>query len=401
MAGAIFDIVRIFCISSQKSLREGAPRMKRITVLVKPASSLCNIRCKYCFYADVSSHREVKSYGKMTEDTVIKMIENIYADLEDGDHLTLAFQGGEPTLAGLAFYKTLIAHVNQQNPNVTVQYAIQTNGMLINERWCRLLKENNFLVGLSIDGHPIYHDLNRVDTKGQGTFNRVLQAKRLFDAYEIDYNILCVLTNPLAKEAKKVFRFLMEEEIRYVQFIPCLDDLDVEKKGSYALEPKRFSAFYKQLFSLWFEELQKGNYISIKFFDDLMNLLVRQEQTACGILGNCQVQYVIEADGSVYPCDFYVLDEYRMGYIQESTLRELFEKEITFKFVCEKPALPEKCATCPFKKVCGGGCKRMRDAVYVDHSGKYCGYQDFLNVFIPRIPEIVKQIQAVRTDLPY
>ncbi|MGC3366097.1 SPASM domain-containing protein [Enterococcus faecalis] len=368
--------------------------MKNITVLIKPASALCNIRCKYCFYADVTSHREIRSYGKMAEETVSKMLTNIYADLEDGDHLTLSFQGGEPTLAGLKFYQHLIQQVSLQGKKVEVHYALQTNGMLINERWCQLLKENNFLVGLSIDGHPFYHDMNRIDIKGRGTFYRVIETKRLFDRYEIEYNVLCVLTNPLSKEAKKVFHFLKEQQIKFVQFIPCLDDLDAKKKSSYALTPKRFAGFYRQLLPLWLEQLKKGNYISIKLFDDLINLLVRKEITACGILGNCQVQYVIEADGSVYPCDFYVLDEYRMGYIQENTLKELFEKEITFDFVCKKPNLPKKCGNCPFIKVCGGGCKRMKNAVYVDSSGQYCGYQDFLRYFIPRIQEVLQLISS-------
>ena len=204
--------------------------MKHISVLIKPASSICNLRCSYCFYANVSSLREVRSFGKMKEEVTERMIENIYADLEDGDQLTLAFQGGEPTMAGLNYFRTVIRLVAQQQKQVQVHYAIQTNGTIINEKWCAFLKEHDFLVGLSIDGHPLYHDLNRVDPKGRGTFQRVLQTKQLFDHFEIDYNVLCVLTNPLAKEAKKVFRFLKEQQIDFVQFIPCLDDLDAKKE---------------------------------------------------------------------------------------------------------------------------------------------------------------------------
>ncbi|KAF1299222.1 radical SAM/SPASM domain-containing protein [Enterococcus sp. JM4C] len=369
--------------------------MKHISVLVKPASSLCNLRCKYCFYANVSSLREVRSYGKMTESVTEKMIEQIFIDLEDGDHLTLAFQGGEPTLAGLDYYRKVVACVKAQGKRVQVHYTIQTNGTLINERWCEFLKENEFLVGVSIDGHPEYHDLNRVDTKGTGTFQRIILTKELFDRYQIDYNVLCTLTNPLGKEAKKVWQFLQKHKIQYVQFIPCLDDLDTQTRSSYALTPKRFFGFYRQLLSSWLAELEKGNYISVKLFDDLLNLLVRKQVTACGILGSCQVQYVIEADGSVYPCDFYVLDEYRMGYIQESSLKELFNQDISKKFVCEKPALPEKCQSCPFKNICGGGCKRMKDAIYVDEKD-YCGYQELLQLFLPKVNQILDALQNVQ-----
>ncbi|PWI82954.1 radical SAM/SPASM domain-containing protein [Enterococcus faecalis] len=368
--------------------------MKHISVLIKPASSLCNLRCSYCFYANISSLREVCSFGKMKEKVTEKMIKNIYADLEDGDQLTLAFQGGEPTMAGLNYFRKVTQLVAQQQKQVQVNYAIQTNGTLINEKWCIFFKKHNFLVGLSIDGHSLYHDLYRVDSKGRGTFQRVLKTKQLFDHFEINYNVLCVLTNPLAKEAKKVFRFLKEQKIDFVQFIPCLDDIDAKERNSYALTPKRFVGFYHQLLQLWLQELAEMHYVSIKLFDDLLNLLVKQQVTACGILGNCQVQYVIEADGSVYPCDFYVLDDYQMGYIQEQTLRQLFEQEIAKTFVCERPEMTKTCVSCPFQKMCRGGCKRMKDAIYVDDTG-YCGYKQLLQEFVPQINRILSLLQEI------
>ncbi|MGX7031050.1 anaerobic sulfatase maturase [Vagococcus zengguangii] len=368
--------------------------MKQIAVLVKPASSLCNIKCKYCFYADVSSHREVKSYDNMTSSTSEKMIENIFVDLDDGDTLNLAFQGGEPTLAGLNYFREIVSLVQQQTKKVTVNYSIQTNGTIINRKWCEFFKEHDFLVGLSIDGHPLYHDLNRVDTKGRGTFHKVMRTKKMFDEYKIPYNILCVLTNPLAKEAKKVYQFLQKHQIEYVQFIPCLDEFGADKRSSYALTPERYAQFYRQLYTMWLTELKQGTYRSVKLFDDLLNLLVAKRATACGILGKCQIQYVIEADGSVYPCDFYVLDEYRLGYIQEQSLRELFEQPVAYQFVCEKPELTQMCQTCPFINVCQGGCKRMKEAMYVNKKGDFCGNQQVLKMFLPNIEEMVDLVNA-------
>lgn len=369
--------------------------MKHISVLIKPASSLCNLRCKYCFYANVSSLREVKSYGKMKWEVASKMIENIFFDLEDGDCLSLAFQGGEPTLAGLRYYEHITKLIAKQTKQVEVKYAIQTNGVIINRSWCKFLKKHNFLVGLSIDGHPLYHDLNRLDTKGKGTFHKVLQTKELFDEYKIDYNILCVLTNPLAKEARKVMHFIKKQKIQYIQFIPCLDGLEENKKSSYALTPKRFASFYKQMLKFWLDELQNGHYISIKLFDDMINLLVRQQMTACGILGNCQIQYIIEADGSVYPCDFYVLDEYRMGYIQKQTLKELFSQPIAAKFLCSRKELPSKCLSCPFQNICKGGCKRMADVMYTDEKHDFCGYQSLLSDMVPQTHNVLRLLEGI------
>lgn len=363
--------------------------MKHISVLIKPASSLCNIRCKYCFYANVSSLREVRSFGKMKIDVLEKMIENIYIDLEDGDTLTLAFQGGEPTLAGLAYFKKVVATIQLQDKKVTVHYALQTNGTMINERWCQFLMENDFLVGLSLDGRSDSHNSNRIDAQGKGTFGRVLQTKQLFDRYNIKYNVLCVLTNQLARSPKKVFAFLLENQIRYVQFIPCLDELDAEEKSYYALTPERFASFYQTVFSLWLQEYRRGNYISVKLFDDIYHLFTKGIVGACGMLGNCQVQYVIEADGSVYPCDFYVLDEYRMGYITDSTLKELFEQPVAKEFLCEKSEMKQTCLSCPFRKACNGGCKRMKDTVYVNKKDDFCGYQAVLK-------QVVKPLLALQ-----
>lgn len=369
--------------------------MKHISVLIKPASSECNLRCKYCFYANVSDLREVKSHGRMQEDVSEAMINNIFKDLVTGDRLTLAFQGGEPTLAGLTFFRKIVDFVNAQETKVNVEYAIQTNGTLINDRWCKFFKENNFLVGLSIDADEENHNSNRIDARQKGTFKRILRTKKMFDEYKIQYNVLCVLTEQLGQNADSVFEFIREQNIQYIQFIPCLDDLDAVEKSEHALTPKNFGLFYRKLFKLWMSELEKGHYISIKLFDDLMNLLVDKKITACGILGDCAVQYVIEADGSVYPCDFYVLDENRMGYIQDETLFELFSKDVSKRFICEKPPLPEKCQTCEFLNMCYGGCKRMRNVVYVDGSGKFCGYQSFLKLFVPQVPNILEHIRKI------
>lgn len=363
--------------------------MKHISVLIKPASSLCNLRCKYCFYANISSLREVKSYGTMRPKVTKKMIENIYKDLEDGDELSLAFQGGEPTCAGLGYFKYLIKIVNAQEKQVKVNYSIQTNGTLIDSEWCEFLKENNFLVGLSIDGHSEAHNTYRLDDKGNQTFERVLTSKKLFDQYEIEYNILCVLTEQLSNDYDKVFKFLMENKIEYIQFIPCLDDLDAVEKSEFALTPEGFSRFYDGIFDQWIKELRNNHYLSIKLFDDILNLFVTNRMTACGLLGQCSVQYVIEGDGSVFPCDFYALDDYKLGNITENTLKELFEQELVFSFISHCRELPTFCYDCPFKRMCNGGCMRMQDSIYVNEENTYCGYQSVLQKIIPKVEEIL------------
>lgn len=359
------------------------------SILIKPFSATCNLRCKYCFYADVSAQRQVKSYGKMTPTTSHALITNIFSTLKDGDILNIAFQGGEPTLAGLNFFKDFVSFVKQQKRAVTVNYALQTNGILINEQWCAFLKENDFLVGLSIDGPAQFHDLYRRDPKDQPTFKRLIHTKKLFEQYNIEFNILCVLTSQLARHPQQVFNFLLEQKIPYIQFIPCLDELNVDKPSQYALNPQLFYRFYSRLFKLWLAEFKKGHYLSIKLFDDIINLVTKKQVNACGLTGYCSFQTVIEADGSVFPCDFYALDEYYVGNIVDESYQELRKKNVIHKFLTSRSTLPEYCSACPCKFLCNGGCKRMQQAMYVDKNGIFCGYRELLLEILPQIQQVL------------
>ena len=365
--------------------------MKHLSVLIKPASSLCNMRCKYCFYADVSSLRGVKSFGIMSNDTMKVMIDNIYVDLNDGDSMTFAFQGGEPTLAGLDYFVNFVDYVKQQSKRVNAQYTIQTNGLSIDEKWCHFLVENGFLVGLSIDSEKKIHDENRVNANNKGTYNEVMRTKTLFVQHGVEYNVLCVLTNELARYPNQVFNFLKKERIKYIQFIPCLDDLGVCTQNLYSLTPRRFASFYNALVKLWSKELFQGNYISIKFFDDITHLLATGRATACGMLGKCQLQYIIEANGNTYPCDFYVLDDYLMGNITIQTLKEMQSSQGSSVFLASNNCkISKNCQNCPFLKICFGGCKRMKSNVYLNEEGTYCAYQDFLTGNIDLLEKITR-----------
>ncbi len=351
--------------------------MKQVSVMIKPASGLCNYRCKYCFYADVASLREVKSYGIMTAETTQAVLQNLFCDLSDGDTLAVAFQGGEPTLAGLGYFTEFARLAKQLRPGVRVSYALQTNGSQLDEEWCRFLKQHRFLVGLSLDGYAEAHNRYRVDENGAGTYAQVLRAKKLMGDAGVEYNVLCTLTNELARHPQKIWNTLLQLKIKYVQFTPCLGRLE-QGQDEWALTPQRFASFYQSIFALWKAEVEKGNYISVKLFDDIVNLLVRREVTACGLHGDCQLQYVVEANGGVYPCDFYVLDRYYGGNLARQPLHEIAEQLQNTNFLQSRAELPAPCAQCRYLALCQGGCKRLQWAMYVDDNG-YCGYRQLLD----------------------
>ncbi len=370
--------------------------MKNLNIMLKPASSLCNMRCKYCFYADVSDLREVKSFGMMSEETVNGILHNLQKDLGSGDSLHIAFQGGEPMLAGLDFFRDFVDRVKAWNPGIRVSYALQTNGILLDDKWCEFLKENRFLVGLSLDILPDCHDAVRIDSEGKGTYKTVSDAILLMQKHQVAYNVLCTLTNAIARYPKQVWNRLQNSKVEYAQFTPCLGELDSSKKSLYALTPKRFASFYIQLFQFWFEAFQKGNYRSIKFFDDCVNLMMYGRPTSCGMNGICQPQLVVEADGTAYPCDFYCLDEFRLGNLTEQGPLELLQAEGVTKFLNRPHIKPSLCQSCKYQRFCGGNCKRMQKEICCSVKDNYCGYQDFLNHCGASLQELARRYSRRR-----
>ena len=373
-------------------------RMKRHSLLIKPASSLCNMRCEYCFYSGISAVRDTPSYGIMPLEVVEKLIGNIFRDINEEDEITIAFQGGEPSLAGLSWFKHFIEYAAPRKKGVAVNYAFQTNGLLLDESWCEFFHEYNFLLGLSIDAGKRLHNRNRLSASGEGTYEACLRSKELMEKNHVEYNVLCVLTNDLAKEPDKAWRFIQNEKIRYMQFIPCLEapseDFGAGRPDGNALRPARFAAFYSRLLYWWIKELENGNYISVKLFDDVVNYFCKGIPTSCGINGQCRHQYVVEADGSVYPCDFYAFDKYKIGNLAESSLREMFDTQKVRDFLLEKPELPVICNSCGFFNTCRGGCKRMRHVMYIGAGGLICGFRTFLEKCLGPLEYAVRRVFA-------
>lgn len=362
--------------------------MKQLSVMIKPASAACNLRCKYCFYGDISRSRAIASHGIMKESVVDAMLENLRRELKPRDTITFAFQGGEPTLAGLAYFEHFVSVVAKWDPMIRVRYVLQTNGITLDNDWCRFLHEHRFLVGISMDILPREHDSVRVDPAGEGSWKPVCDGLALLKKHRVEHNVLCTLTNRIARHPREVWKQICKMDLEYVQFTPCLDDLEATERGVYALEPKHFSSFYRELFPLWLRDFRTGKYRSIKFFDDLVNLLAFGRITACGMTGQCQNQIIVESDGSVYPCDFYCLDSFCLGNIAKSPLSTLVTGAKAKEFVTRPHSQPKLCENCRFQRICGGNCKRMQSSICCVEDDDFCGYQDFLNSYYRDLAEI-------------
>ena len=372
--------------------------MKNLVIMIKPVSSLCNLQCKYCFYRDVSRLRNMGSFGVMSIRTMKNMLGKIEQDLAPGDHVVFAFQGGEPTLAGINYFSEFIEDVSRWDRRISVEYTLQTNGLLIDDAWGAFLSENNFLLGVSLDILSDSHNSTRIDYKGKGSYERVLKALKYLGKYRVEHNILCTLTNEIARHPQRVWKCILRMNLKFVQFTPCIAGLKDDESNKYALTPKRFASFYSALFRYWLEAYKKGEYRSIKLFDDIINQLAFRTVTACGIGGICQPQLIVEADGSVYPCDFYCLDDYNLGNIQELTPSELLSSQTVKKFQQRKYRPPLLCNTCRYEWICGGGCKRMQREVCCSENDDFCGYKEFLKVCLRDLNNIAAKELLIRNE---
>lgn len=214
--------------------------MPNVSLLVKPASSLCNMRCRYCFYEDEAANRSQASMGLMTRDTAGRMVQQALEAAGPSGRLTIAFQGGEPTVAGLGFFRDFVEDLARYNTaRIPVSYALQTNGLALDEDWAAFLARHRFLVGVSVDGDKTLHDEFRVDAAGKGTWNRVQKNLAMLQRAGVACNLLCVVTRRCAKSAVRVYHALQKTGVRYLQFIPCLDPLG-EPRGQrpWSLTPQ-------------------------------------------------------------------------------------------------------------------------------------------------------------------
>ena len=374
--------------------------MPALSLLIKPASGNCNMRCRYCFYADELDNREIRSYGKMSVDTMHTIVDKA---MEYGDYeCTIAFQGGEPTLAGLDFYRDLVAYVTaHENPKkLKIHYALQTNGYLINEEWAAFLGENHFLVGVSLDGLKEIHDRYRLDAAGKGTYQRVISAIRLLEKHQVEYNILTVVTAATARNGQKIYNYFKKNHFGYQQYIECLDPIGEEPgQHEYSLTPEKYGEFLKSMFDAWYLDMRSGTYVYNRYFENLMMIMAGQQPESCNMRGVCGKQWVFEADGSVYPCDFYALDQWRLGNIQENSFEEMDEKRDGLGFIQWSMRQQEGCQKCRWFGLCRNGCRRNREPVTAEHTNRnyFCkSYQMFFEYAYPRLEEIYQLYMAGR-----
>lgn len=352
--------------------------MPPLSIMIKPASSLCNMNCTYCFYHDVSEHRTSPSFGIMEEKTLESIIVKAL-NFADGHQVAFAFQGGEPLLAGLPFFKKFTQTVKRHNERKSpIFFSMQTNGSLINDEWARFFHSEIFLLGLSLDGNKEMNSF-RIMQNGSPSFHKILKGAELLEKHKVDFNILTVLTGRCAKNIEDIYRYFRSKGFRHLQFIPCLRPFDEDVEGELYMSTEEYAEFLIRAFNLYVKDYVSHRYTSVRQFDNFVRLFLDQKAEQCGMNGHCTYQFVVEGNGNTYPCDFYCTDEWLLGNINEEGFSDFANGEKAKSFIRESLQIDERCKACPYFHLCkGGGCKRNR----ADRD--YCeSYKKFFSACLP------------------
>ena len=353
------------------------------------------MRCKYCFYRDVADNRESASYGIMTEKTTDALLKRVFECEVPG--VSFTFQGGEPTLAGEEFFLIFHRLIDKYNVRgIPVSFSLQTNGYSVSEGLCRIFAKYRYLLGVSLDGDELLHNSLRPAADGSGTYAEIKETISLFDRYRIDYNILTVITEDVAARGADVYRHLRDMGYKYIQFIPFIPDFHGMGEGeSYTLTNESYARFLLETFAEYHSDFISGNYVSVRQFDNFVRIAAGLSPECCGMGGSCTASLVVEADGGVYPCDFYVLDEWKMGNITESGIGELLSSAAARRFVSSSKVIFDACRECRHLWICRGGCRRHRESENsAVLNNRYCAaYRTFFDEGIELILDITKRLK--------
>jgi len=286
--------------------------------------------------------------------------------------VSLSWQGGEPALMGLDFYKKVVAFEQKYGRDgQSVGNGFQTNGLLTNEEWCEFLKEYNFLVGLSLDGPEHVHDRYRRDRAGRPTWERVMKTAELMAKYGVAYNILSVVNDYSAQFPREIYSFLTRQALpagrqeKFLQFIPIVEtDKVTGKAASFSVSGEAYGRFLCEVFDCWLEDFRDGwPTVSVRFFETVFHSYLGLEAPECTSMKECGCYLVVEHNGDVYSCDFFVEPQWKLGNLLKDKLVELLNSPRQEEFGRMKANLPEQCLGCRWLQICRGGCTkdRLRD----------------------------------------
>ncbi len=344
-------------------------------MIAKPIGPVCNLNCTYCFYLEKEKLFGDKETFRMSDEVLEAYIKQTI-ESQSAPTVEFIWQGGEPTLLGVDYFRNVVRLQKKYAQGKTIHNAFQTNGVLLNDEWCTFFKENNFLVGISIDGPEEIHNRYRLTKNNQGSFSLVMRGMECLKKHEVDFNTLTSVQRENAYKALEVYHFLKKEGSSFMQFIPIVERVSAQPLESglkllpsyakvpapvtdWSVEPKQYGIFLSEIFDEWVRN-DVGR-VFVQIFDVALEAWFGMEPSLCIFHKTCGEALAIEHNGDVYSCDHYVFPENRLGNILQVPLEKLVSSEQQIQFGKDKEAtLPRYCRECAYRFVCNGGCPKDR-----------------------------------------
>lgn len=345
-------------------------------VMAKPIGSICNLDCSYCYYLEKENlYKEGGRNLRMSDEVLEKYIQS-YMEAQPVPQVLFTWHGGETLMRDKQFYYKALAYQKKYGRGRQIDNSLQTNGTLLTDDWCKFFKDNNFLIGVSLDGPEHCHDVYRKDKAGKGTFKDVMRGVELLQKHGVEFNILAVINDYNVNYPLEVYHFFKAIGAHYMQFSPIVERMHIndvpsglklmgpEEKDEYVIAPwtvdaRKFGQFYIDIFDEWVLN-DVGQYY-VQIFDATLANTVGEQPGSCIYAKKCGHASVLEFNGDVYACDHYVFPEYKLGNIKHKTIYEMIFSEEQLRFGSDKrDKLPSQCLQCEFLDLCHGECPKNR-----------------------------------------
>lgn len=389
-----------------------APFAKPLYIIVKPVGAVCNLACQYCYYLEKSNLYKSASRHVMSDDLLERFIKE-YINSQTMPQVLFTWHGGEALMRPLSFYKRAAELQKRYGNGMAIDNCIQTNGTLLTDEWCRFFKENNWLVGISIDGPQEFHDEYRRNKQGHPSFVKVMRGIELLNKHGVEWNGMAVVNDYNAGYPVEFYNFFKSIRCKYIQFTPAVERLCLHEDGrhlaappreggelaSFSVSPGQWGDFLCGLFDEWIKN-DVGEYF-IQLFDSTLANWMGEQPGVCSMAKVCGHAGVMEFNGDVYSCDHYVFPEYKLGNIYQKALAEMMYSDRQLEFgQMKQKSLPAQCRECEFLFACNGECPKNRFAKTATGEpglNYLCkGYYKFFKHVAPYMDYMKKELLAER-----
>ncbi|HIZ86127.1 MAG TPA: anaerobic sulfatase maturase [Candidatus Coprenecus stercoravium] len=345
-------------ITFQEAVRFG--HSPAFSLMIKPVGDICNMRCAYCYYTGRSSAVAGGKSGVMEPSLLEECLRNFFSSC-DLPELTVEWHGGEPLLAGLDFFKEAVSMERRLSGGRKVHNTLQTNGTLLDGEWASFFRDEDFLLGLSLDGPEDIHDSYRRCAGGRPSFGSVMRGMETLLRAGVEFNTLTTVNRTSEGRGEEVYRFLKSAGSRYMQFMPVMEHLPDGSVAPYSVSPEGFGRYMCDIYDCW-SQGDAGEYYVLTF-DAALACRYGIEPGICAFRSSCGGNLVVERDGGIYPCDHYVRPGYSLGNVRISSLRDAAASPEQMRFgLAKRSALSPRCLSCTWRFACNGGCPRHRNS---------------------------------------